>query len=477
MELNGITDRYATAIPNNMNILSLAHFQLLIKKLNKMAYQVPLDEPFKAVKAKEWDAMTTQNWVDTNLFDVKVKKVFEIAIRAIFGTEPNEISFLFMLWYIHQNTSFEMLVEVKGHAQDKKMMLGAGGLTSYLISKAQSFDNFELILNTSVKIINHNAQTVRLSLPNLSVIEADFLVTAMPPCSINRIAFHPLLPHEKRFAFERNFMGKIMKIIVLYSEDFWTKQGYCGESISDCVDSPVFNVFDDSRPIIGTDKIQPALVVFVNAIVLRTWETRSDLVSKTLEKLTHWYGNEAKNPIHIEIQNWTQEKDIFGGPTANFPPGTLSQLTKPLHHPVGRIFFAGTEFASISSGYINGAIQSGKRVSAQLNTQLNKLDKLGKQKFEIEMKKAYAESGVGLNQKETGFVSFAGFLGQHSKSKPKPWTLNSNFKFKSCDKSKPIIYNRYGNQKVQVNSKCFMFLLLICFMLAFVVKWYFNIKI
>ena len=36
--------------------------------------------------------------------------------------------------------------------------------------------------------------------------------------------------------------------MILYSFAFWTKDGLSGEIVSDCMDVPAFNVFDDSRP-------------------------------------------------------------------------------------------------------------------------------------------------------------------------------------------------------------------------------------
>jgi len=43
-------------------------------------------------------------------------------------------------------------------------------------------------------------------------------------------------------------MGDIIKIMILYKENFWSNEGLSGECLSDCMDGPVFNVFDDSRP-------------------------------------------------------------------------------------------------------------------------------------------------------------------------------------------------------------------------------------
>jgi monoamine oxidase len=43
-------------------------------------------------------------------------------------------------------------------------------------------------------------------------------------------------------------MGAIIKLLILYESRFWKDKGFSGETVSDCIDSPVFNAYDDSRP-------------------------------------------------------------------------------------------------------------------------------------------------------------------------------------------------------------------------------------
>lgn len=58
--------------------------------------------------------------------------MIEIACRSIFGAEPCEMSFLFFLWYVHQNKDFDNLINIKNGLQDKKTKLGTQHLSKYL---------------------------------------------------------------------------------------------------------------------------------------------------------------------------------------------------------------------------------------------------------------------------------------------------------------------------------------------------------
>ena len=70
----------------------------------------------------------------------------------------------------------------------------------------------------------------------------------MPPVSVQRIQFLPKLSREREFICQKNFMGSILKILLLYKTRFWKDKHFSGETLSDCLDSPVFNAYDDSRP-------------------------------------------------------------------------------------------------------------------------------------------------------------------------------------------------------------------------------------
>jgi monoamine oxidase len=67
------------------------------------------------------------------------------------------------------------------------------------------------------------------------------------------------------------------------------------------------------------------------------------------------------HPTNVVWHPW-EEKTAMGGPVANFPPGVLSNIDD-LRKPDGRIHWAGTEMARESVGFMDGAIESGKRVA------------------------------------------------------------------------------------------------------------------
>jgi monoamine oxidase len=52
------------------------------------------------------------------------------------------------------------------------------------------------------------------------------------------------------------------------------------------------------------------------------------------------------------------------------PPGVMIEYGQALRAPVGRIHWAGTETATVWTGYMDGAVQAGKRAAGEALTGL-----------------------------------------------------------------------------------------------------------
>lgn len=59
-------------------------------------------------------------------------------------------------------------------------------------------------------------------------------------------------------------------------------------------------------------------------------------------------------PTTVHWHRW-EDSTALGSPVVNYPPGVLSQIEE-LRAPEGRIHWAGTEMATVSTGFMDGAI-------------------------------------------------------------------------------------------------------------------------
>jgi monoamine oxidase len=78
------------------------------------------------------------------------------------------------------------------------------------------------------------------------------------------------------------------------------------------------------------------------------------------------FGDAALDPIDYIDHCWGTEAFAPGGPTAAVPPGSWTTYGPWLRKPVDGIFWAGTETADKWTGFLDGAIRSGRRAGAEV---------------------------------------------------------------------------------------------------------------
>ena len=86
-----------TAPPDPTIIPDLA---TVVSRLNEMSKEVPIDAPWEAASAGDWDRQTLEQWINENSVSPRFRQLVPAATRPIFGAEPREISLLFTLFYI-----------------------------------------------------------------------------------------------------------------------------------------------------------------------------------------------------------------------------------------------------------------------------------------------------------------------------------------------------------------------------------------
>ena len=103
-----------------------------IRRLDRLATQVPTDRPWDAPRAAEWDRLTVQGWLDKRLWTRSAKSLFEIAAQGMYAAEPRELSFLYILFSLHAGGGFERNAGVEGGAQQEFLVGGAQQLSGAL---------------------------------------------------------------------------------------------------------------------------------------------------------------------------------------------------------------------------------------------------------------------------------------------------------------------------------------------------------
>ena len=123
VEFLGGKRRVFSGVLSTWNPLVILDYYNMIRTLEKMGNEIPLEEPWNAPRALEWDNMTVKEFVDKTCWTVYAKKHMLNAIYGLLACEPHELSLLYFLWrfisgsHVLQNSAFYKQVKFTGGAQ------------------------------------------------------------------------------------------------------------------------------------------------------------------------------------------------------------------------------------------------------------------------------------------------------------------------------------------------------------------------
>ena len=341
----------------------LPDFLLTVTALDSMARSVPVDAPWKAARAGEWDSQSLESWIRSNTTNGKrFRDVSTAAIRAIFAAEPREISLLFALFFIaasgdeHNVGTFERNFSTRNGAQQDRI---AGGTQSIALALARQLGR-RVIRRSPVRRIVVSRGYVDV-ISDRYVNRARRVIVALPPTLAGRIQYEPDLPAFRDGLTQRLPQGHMVKVQAIYERPFWRADGLNGAAVMDV--GPL-NITFDSSPESGSPGV---LLGFAGGDEGRRLEAlpAAERRAAALASLARAFGPRALSPIDYVEQNWSQEPWSRGCPVAVAPPGVLTTYGSALREPVGRIHWAGTETATFWNGYMDGAVSAGKRAARE----------------------------------------------------------------------------------------------------------------
>ena len=111
---------------------------------------MPLDAPWNAPQAVEYDGQTFETWKLANVASPDGHKLLDLAIEAIFSIEPRDVSLLFVLFYIHSAGSLDRLINTAGGAQESRIEGGTQLIADRLAAK---IGKRRILLKTPVRRI------------------------------------------------------------------------------------------------------------------------------------------------------------------------------------------------------------------------------------------------------------------------------------------------------------------------------------
>jgi monoamine oxidase len=341
--------------------LVLAELALLQVRIDRLAASVPLEAPWEAPRARRLDAETVASWVRRNVRSRLGRDFMRVVVEAVFSAEPEDISMLHFLFYLHSGGNLDLLTRTGGGAQQDRFVGGSQEISLRLAAELGD----AVRVDCPVRTLAREGEGVRLEGEWGSVAARRALV-AVAPTVVGRIAFDPPLSGRRSHLHAKMPPGYVIKCMARYEEPFWRRAGLSGQAGS--AEHPLAISFDNS-PVDGSCGV---LLGFLEGdhgrrAAALSPEQRRALV---LDGLRLFFGERAAEPLEYVEQDWAEEEWVRGGYGSHLGPGAWTSYGRLLREPEGRVHWAGAETSPVWNGYMDGAVRSGERAAAEIDAAL-----------------------------------------------------------------------------------------------------------
>ena len=327
-----------------------------LTRFGELAQAVDPAEPWTHAKAELIDGQTLETWLQRNLRTSTGRDYLRVATEAVFAADATEISLLHALFYAVSNADMETLLAVDRGAQQDRVVGGSVLLAQHLA------EGLDVRLSTPIAGITQDETHATVRTRSGEVLPCDRVVVTLPPTLAGRLDYDPPLPAWRDQLTQRLPAGTVVKTFAAYPTPFWRDQGLNGQAASDA--GPVKITFDVSPPggEIGV------LLGFVEGGEARRWQQLPDLERRrsVIKSLVRYFGPDAAEPTAYMEKDWSAEEFTRGCYGAHFAPGVWTGYGHALRPAVGRIHWAGTEYAVQWNGYMEGAVRSGQVTAREL---------------------------------------------------------------------------------------------------------------
>ncbi len=343
-----------------LNPIALVDLAQGLARWERLARSIDPTKPWAHRRADYLDGQTWETWIRRNLRTRTGRNYFRVLAEGIFSADASDISLLHALFYTASNVDMETLVSTDDGAQRDRVVGG-----SVLVSQRLAA-GLDVRLGEPVVTVAQDNAGVMLTTRAGGTYRAQRAVIAVPPTIAGRLHYDPVLPAWRDQLTQKTPAGTVIKTFAAYPTPFWRDAGLNGQAVSDR--GPVKVTFDVSPP-----KAEVGLLLgFIEGGEGRRWQRLSEEERRrqVLDCFVRYFGPGAANPTSYLEKDWTAEEFTRGCYGAHFAPGVWTSYGDVLREPVGRLHWAGAEYAVEWSGYMEGAVRSGRTTADEILTAL-----------------------------------------------------------------------------------------------------------
>jgi monoamine oxidase len=294
---------------------------------------------------------SVQQWLQDTGADDDLRTT-ATGLRGFFLADPDELSLLALVDQFSAGAD----------AMPGAMYRIEGGNDRLVLALASGLGE-RIQLNTELVAVSHRGRGVRASLRHrkeTASLQVDYLLFALPAALLRRIPITPALPAQQHEAIARLRYGRATKTLLQFAGRPWRAPGR-PRAFGTPLDCGA--VWDGNEEQRGRGGILALLAG--GGASDRTREILArDGINGVIRSLD-WLGVQPSDLRAWQQTVWESEPWSRGG-YAFFDPGFDVTLRGWLARPCGPLFFAGEHTSLAGQGYMNGAVESGRRAAAEI---------------------------------------------------------------------------------------------------------------
>ena len=310
---------------------------------------------------KRWNDSTIDAWL-RRVPGRRARRLLEVIALISWTADLDRLSVRGMADMIRHQHGLVNILSTSGGAQDSLFVEGAGTLSERI---AEELGPRVRTSSRVTSIVRENdGVTVKTTSGD---VRAAKVIVSVPPPMAARISHEPTLPQWRTELEQNMHMGSVYKAIAVYERPFW-REDVGGEFI--VLDGPGSAVFDTTSP-----DGPGHLCVLMSGPSARALDeldvaARRDAV---LRPLVSQVGPEVLEPAGWHEKAWHLDENVGGGYLALPNLGTDAGFVPLPYTPVGDLHWAGTETARDHPGYLDGAIEAGRRAATEVFEALSRV--------------------------------------------------------------------------------------------------------
>ncbi len=316
---------------------------------------------YKTPQFRDLDNTSLEEYIAKSGAPPLLKQVLSTAFTCEYGLDVAEQSALNMIYLLPPRIEDNHFAAIAD--SDERYAIESGNVTLTETLAARLKDQIEY--DQFLEAISTNGQGYSLHFQGGTTVKADAVVIAVPFTMLRNVEIKLDLPKEKQMAIQSLGYGTNAKAVLGFNERAWKKHGFSGGL------STEKSLVGWEHTYMQNNNTGPCgYTVFLGGAPGKNLQI--DQVDGFLDLLDAAYpGCKATHNGKRFIFNWSTNLYVKGSYTC-YRPGQWTSFGGAEAEPIGNLYFAGEHCSLESQGFMNGAVESGKKAAAAVISKMAK---------------------------------------------------------------------------------------------------------